>query len=412
VKVAAYMNSRFSSLKRNIDPQPLEAFVVDDEPRMRIFVSHALRNFGFNTFEMSSVAEVEAILTLRKPEVILLDLSLGPSDAVEIMRSLVEARFSGKILLMSGQYADTLQEVETIGKRYGLAMLPFLQKPFRVEELRRRLAGITRSDSAMDARSLLEYALDNNWLELWYQPKIDLKTMLLCGAEALIRVHHPQRGILLPGEFLPAPGDPLYKPLTDFVVRRALADWPSFAANGILLRPAINVPASLLQTPAFVDNVRRHLPKSSKFPGLIVEITETEAIADPELAREVAVQLKLHNILLAIDDFGTDYSTLARLNEVPFTELKLDRKFVAGCALDPQKFAMCQNVIALAHAHFKTVAVAEGVDNQADLKALIGLGFDVAQGFLFAKPMPRGDFAKLLQSRATCGQISRDAATL
>ena len=406
------MNGPPSSSKPHGGPPTREAFIVDDDARVRTFVSHALRNVGYQTCEMSSVAEVESALTLRKPDVILLDLSLGASDAVEVMRSLAEGRFPGKILLMSGQYADTLQEAEAIGRRHGLAMLPFLRKPFRVEELRSRLAAPGQSDASRDENSLLEDALENNWLELWYQPKIDLKTMLVCGAEALVRLHHPQRGILLPGEFLPAPGNPLYKQLTDFVVRRALADWPAFAANGFSIRLAINVPASLLQTSAFVENVRRHLPQNPKFPGLIVEITETEAIADPELAREIAIQLKLYNIQLAIDDFGTDYSTLARLSEVPFAELKLDRKFVDGCASDSRKEAMCRNVIALAKDHFQTVVVAEGVDNQADLKTLITLGFDVAQGFLFAKPMPNDDFASLLLTRAARGQVARAAANL
>ena len=380
------------------EPDGPHAFVLDDEPRVRTFVASVLAHTGFISHEFGRVREIEAALTQHRPEVIILDLSLGESDAVEAMRSLAAARFGGKVLLISGHDPATLEEVQKIGERHGLALLPYLHKPFRFEELRERLVlaiASTQTGSAAD----LETALRNNWLELWYQPKIDLQSMLVCGAEALIRLRHPEHGILQPSAFLPPPGDPLYRPLTDFVIRRALMDWPAFAAEGITNRLAVNVPASILQSPDFVANVRAHLPTHAKFPGLIVEITESEAIADPELAREAAIQLKLYNVHVAIDDFGAGYSSLSRLNELPFIELKLDRKFVAGCASDDAKRSMCRSVIDLAH-RFKIVAVAEGVEVAADLKALVGMGCDVAQGFFFAKPMEKNDFLKTLLARA------------
>ena len=277
-------------------------------------------------------------------------------------------------------------------------MLPFLHKPFRVEELRERLAQLAMPEKA-DATADLETGLRNNWLELWYQPKIDLHSMLVCGAEALIRLRHPNRGLVPPAEFLPPAGDPLYQPLTDFVVRRALADWSAFAADGIMHRLAINVPASILQSVDFVANVRRHLPVHPKFPGLIVEITEDEAMENPELAREMAVQLKLYNVHVAIDDFGAGYSSLARLHELPFVELKLDRKFVTGCSTDKVKREMCRNVLDLAH-RSKISALAEGIEAVVDLNVVKSMGYDLAQGFVFAKPMETGDFVKTILSHA------------
>ena len=211
-------------------PGGRHAFIVDDEPQVRAFVSKALVGAGFIPHEFSRVPEVEAALTLFKPEVIVLDLSLGGTDAVEMMRSLAASRFAGKILLVSGHDPATLDEVRKIGERRGLAMLPILRKPFRLEELRARLADVTEPTGVAAGGSDLEVALQNNWLELWYQPKIDLKSMAVCGAEALIRLRHPKHGIIQPAAFLPPPGDPLYQPLTDFVVRRSLADWSTFAA--------------------------------------------------------------------------------------------------------------------------------------------------------------------------------------
>jgi EAL domain-containing protein (putative c-di-GMP-specific phosphodiesterase class I) len=379
------------------------AFIVDDEPQVRSFVSKALTEAGFIPLEFSRVPEVEAALTLFKPEVIILDLSLGASDAIEMMRSLVASRFSGKILLVSGHKPATINEARKIGERYGLAMLPTLHKPFRIEEIRKRLAHVTESTGVATGGTDLASALRNNWLELWYQPKIDLKSMEVCGAEALIRIRHPEHGIIQPSTFLPPAGDPLYQPLTDFVVRRALADWSTFAAwpsvgdKWSTKRLAINVPASILQRADFIDNMRRHLPTHPQFPGLIVEITEEEAISDPELAREMAIQLQLYNVHVSIDDFGVGYSLLARLNELPFAELKLDRSFVDKCSIDESKRSMCRTVVDLAH-HFQLAAVAEGVETANDLKTLIGMGCDMAQGYFFAKAMKSADFAQFLVS--------------
>ena len=385
-------------------PGGRHAFIVDDEPQVRAFVSKAFVGAGFIPHEFSRVPEVEAALTLFKPEVIVLDLSLAGADAVEMMRSLAASRFAGKILLVSGHDPATLDEVRKIGERRGLAMLPILRKPFRLDELRARLAEVTEPTGVAAGGSDLEVALQNNWLELWYQPKIDLKSMAVCGAEALIRLRHPKRGIIQPAAFLPPLGDPLYQPLTDFVVRRSLADWSTFAAwpsvGGAWStnRLAINVPASILQNQDFVNNVRRHLPSHPQFPGLIVEITEDEAIGDPEFAREIAVQLKLYNIHVSIDDFGAGYSLLARLDELPFAELKLDRSFVNGCSTDERKRAMCQAVVDLAQ-RSRLTTVAEGVENDEDLQTLIAMRYDMAQGFFLAQPMVSGDFGKMLSSR-------------
>jgi EAL domain-containing protein (putative c-di-GMP-specific phosphodiesterase class I)/CheY-like chemotaxis protein len=378
-------------------PEPV-AFVVDDEAQVRAFVSNALVASGFKPIQFASSNDVEQALADTIPQLIVLDLSLGDSDAVEVLRILDGIRYQGDVLLISGHDELTLDQVHSIGERRGISMAEPLRKPFRLEQLRERLHKARRDVPArFDAE--LGAALRNNWLELWYQPKIDLKSRMLCGAEALIRLRHPTHGVVPPANFLPSPGDPLYRPLTDFIVERSLRDWEVFAAHKMTDRLAINVPASVLQRPDFVAHLRKHLPDDPRFPGLIVEITEDEAISDPELAREVAVQLKLYNVHVSIDDFGSGYSSLARLKELPFAEVKVDRSFVNGCARDATKRAMCEAVVDLAR-RFKITAVAEGVETNEDLQVLVDAGYDAAQGFLFARPMVSDDFIDLLTSRA------------
>ncbi len=371
------------------------AFIVDDEKRFRSLISKVVVGMGFTPHEFSKVTELEVALTRIHPDVIILDLSLGGSDAIEVMRSLAEAQFRGEVLLVSGHDEGTLGEVQSIGARLGLTMLGYLRKPIGIAELRGRLSGMSAANGIRVEDADLLSGLKHNWLDLCYQPKIDLTSMRICGAEALVRLKHPEHGILAPAAFLPPPGDPLYKPLTDFVVRRARSDWSCFPDADGPIRLAINVPASILQRPDFVPEVRRHLPSRAGFPGLIVEITEDEALSDPKAARDVAVQLKLYNIHVSIDDFGTGYSSMLRLNELSFAELKLDRKFVAGCSSDAGKQALCKSVVDLAH-RFDLIAVAEGVETESDLRALVGMGCDLAQGFLFGKAMEVGDFVKLL----------------
>jgi EAL domain-containing protein (putative c-di-GMP-specific phosphodiesterase class I) len=237
-------------------------------------------------------------------------------------------------------------------------------------------------------------------LELWYQPKVSLKSLKVCGAEALLRARHPTHGIVSPANLLPPPGDSRYQELSRFVVQRAMADWDTLADQDIFMKFAVNVPVSVISAPGFMRTVRELLPLDRKFTGLIVEVTEDDIIKDPELIREIATQLKIYNVQISIDDFGSAYSSLSRLLELPCVELKLDRSFVANCSIDPQKQTLCRTVINLAH-QFNASVCAEGVETANDLRALIAMGCDMAQGFLFAKPMTLDAFARTLTTQPT-----------
>jgi hypothetical protein len=222
---------------------------------------------------------------------VVLDLALGKSDAVEVIQKLDALKFAGKILLVSGRDERTLSEVEKIGRSRGLLMLPSLQKPFRTADLKNRwlqqlepVPTYSNPVSPAPVKLLIDLAeaIRENWLEVWYQPKINLRSLTVSGAEALIRARHPLHGLIAPVDLLPPVGDPLYRPLSSFVLRSTLDDWPLFAKQGYPLKLAINVPASVLGEPGFVDEVRRAIPYDTAFPGLIIEITEDEVIADPK----------------------------------------------------------------------------------------------------------------------------------
>ena len=375
--------------------QPV-ALVIGGAPEAPEDVSQVLGACGFRPRHYATSNDLNAALDDVTPQVIVLNLALPDADATEVIRILSGRRFTGDVVLIGGDDAAALDALQSMAERRGVNMLEPLRQPQRLAHLHDRMTALYRAGAAPEDASLAA-ALRNNWLELWYQPKFDLRAGRLGGAEASVRLRHPTHGIVPPSRFLPAPGDALYAPLTDFVVEQALVDWAQFAAHDMSGPLAINVPASVLQQPEFVSHLYRFLPADPGFPGLIVEITEDEAIADPEVARAVALQLRLHNVMVSIDDFGSGYSSLERLEELPFAEIKLDRSYVNGCARDAGKRAMCRSVVDLAR-RFHIEAVAEGVESEEDLRVLVEAGYDMVQGYLFARPMQRAEFIALLSS--------------
>jgi EAL domain-containing protein (putative c-di-GMP-specific phosphodiesterase class I) len=241
-------------------------------------------------------------------------------------------------------------------------------------------------------------ALRNNWFEIWYQPKIDLKRKCLAGAEVLPRIHHPELGVLLPGSFVPEVDEASIAELAQHALLAALCDWTMFDEAGFNLHLAVNVPVGVLLRLPVAALVEQYRPKSEQWPGLILEVTEDQIVRDIALANEIAAQLRVSGISIAIDDFGAGYSSLSSLRNLPFAELKIDRSFVRNCAVDATNAAICQTAIDLAH-RFGSAAVAEGVDTQADLQSLMVMGCDFGQGALIAPPMPKEQFLGLLQQR-------------
>jgi len=247
-------------------------------------------------------------------------------------------------------------------------------------------------------RIAITEALRNNWFEIWYQPKIDLKRKCLAGAEALARIHHPQLGILLPGSFLADVDEESVAELAQHALLATLCDWTMFEEAGFNLHLAINVPVGVLLKLPVAALVNEYRPQSERWPGLIVEVTEDQIVRDIALAKEIAAQLRVSGITIAIDDFGAGYSSLSSLRDLPFAELKIDRSFVRACATDATNAAICQTAIDLAH-RFGSAAVAEGIESQADLQALMVMGCDFGQGVLIAPPMPKERFLDLLRQR-------------
>ena len=246
----------------------------------------------------------------------------------------------------------------------------------------------------------LRRALEANELRLHYQPKVDLKTRTIVGAEALLRWPHAKRGFVSPADFVPlAEQTGLIRPLTRWVLDRATGESCAWARAGRRLPVAINVSARSLQDERIVDDVEEALlTHDVRGDRLQIEVTESAVMRDAGRAAEVLASLTGRGVAVSIDDFGTGYSSLGLLRRLPVHELKIDKSFVIGMAGDgAEDTAIVRSTADLAHNLGLTV-VAEGVEDQWTLDLLSSFGCDQAQGYHIARPMPSADFVAWLGS--------------
>jgi diguanylate cyclase (GGDEF)-like protein/PAS domain S-box-containing protein len=239
----------------------------------------------------------------------------------------------------------------------------------------------------------LRRAVEGDELALHYQPKVDLRSKTVVGAEALLRWPHPKRGMVPPGKFIPlAEHTGLMRPLTRWVLDRAIREAHAWERGGQPLPVAVNVSARSLHDRLIVDDVAEALLANDFDPShLQIEVTESAVMADETRAAETLNGLKGKGVDVSIDDFGTGYSSLRLLRQLPVSELKIDRSFVMGMGGEAgEDTAIVRSTNDLGHNLGLTV-VAEGVENEWTLDLLSAFGCDLAQGYYIARPMPPAD---------------------
>jgi EAL domain-containing protein (putative c-di-GMP-specific phosphodiesterase class I)/CHASE2 domain-containing sensor protein len=234
--------------------------------------------------------------------------------------------------------------------------------------------------------------------EIWnaYQPKLDLGSGRIVGAEALVRWSHPQRGPIPPDRFIPiVEAQGRARDLTLHVLRRALKDAAGWRARGMALGIAVNISATLLLDPGFAATLREELA-AARIPAdcVTLEVTESAAMKDSDAAIAALVSWRALGVQISIDDYGTGQSSLAYLQTLPATELKIDKSFVTDLAANERNAIMVRSTIALAH-ELGMKVVAEGIEDGGCLARLTEMGCDTGQGWHIGKPMPAAEFASL-----------------
>lgn len=240
-------------------------------------------------------------------------------------------------------------------------------------------------------------ALEHEQLCLYFQPKVHLGTGRVSGVEALIRWHHPQRGVIPPAEFIPmAEQTGVIRFLTLWALEAALLQCQAWQADGLDLAVSVNLSVRNLYDAHFADQVAELLDTAGVASGrLILELTESFIMADPARARETLTHLWSMGVHLSIDDFGTGYSSLGYLKRLPVHEIKIDKTFVLGLMRDRHDAAIVRATIDLGHNLGLTV-VAEGVEDQQTWHGLVALGCDEAQGYFISPPQPAADLTRWL----------------
>ena len=244
-------------------------------------------------------------------------------------------------------------------------------------------------------------AIENGELAVFFQHKVRLSDGRVAGAEALIRWEHPDRGLVLPDEFVPlVEKTVLLRPLTQFVIDRVLQHWREWAAHGIRLPVAANLsPRSLLDR--HLPDVVRDLLEAYQVPPsfLKLELTESFMVSDSGRSNAVLDALSAIGVGLSIDDFGTGYSSLSHLKQVPIDEIKIDRSFVMGMNEDENDFMIVRATVELGQ-NLGLRVVAEGVEDRETFDRLADFGCDEAQGYYIARPMPAEEFGHWLSARS------------
>jgi EAL domain-containing protein (putative c-di-GMP-specific phosphodiesterase class I) len=253
----------------------------------------------------------------------------------------------------------------------------------------------------LEFEAQLRRALERDEFEVFYQPQFHLGEERLIGFEALVRWHHPERGLVLPDRFIGlAEASGLIVPLGAQVLETACLQTAKWNKAGRDLKIAVNLSAVQLENTDLVGGVSTILERTGLAPKhLELEVTESQVMTKDTAPENMMFELRKLGVRFSIDDFGTGYSNLVRLQRLPLDMLKVDRAFTSGISANRNDaIPLVQTIIALAH-NLGLEVLAEGVETQYQLEKLHFLGCDQAQGYVFAPPLPVGDASALIEKR-------------
>jgi len=367
---------------------PALCFVVDTDFGYLQGFSGSLRGLGVNTVEFVNSARLGESVENHNPEIVFINLNAtDPYDCARALFSLKDCKFGGRVQLFGRCDPVFLESFRKIGIDAALTMLPALQKPIDIAVVRRIVQEQRLATDLVSPPDLsLKKALASNWISFLYQPQVDLKKRTVIGAEAYVRVTHPQHGILPPARFLGGASPEDLSQLAAQAIAKTVKTSAAFFTSGVPLKFAININVETLAKLPVAILIEKYRPPDDQWPGLVFDVTETQVLTKTALLKSRIAGLHQAGVSIAIDNFGRGNSSFGLFKELPFSELKIDRSFVHGCASDQDNANVCKTMIELAH-NFGSRASAVGIEAAEDVRKLADLGCDSGQGYLFAKPM-------------------------
>jgi EAL domain-containing protein (putative c-di-GMP-specific phosphodiesterase class I) len=392
--------------------RPSLCFVVDTDFGYLQGFSRSLRGLGVTPVEFVNSVRLGENVDNHNPDIVFISLDAAdPYDCVRALFSLKECKFAGRVQLYGRCVPAFLESFRKIGTDAGLTMLPALQKPIDFAAVRRIVQGQQLKTEPVSPPELsLKKAMTSNWIVFLYQPQLDLQTKKIVGAEAFVRVSHPRHGILPPARFMGGASEEELAALASQAITNAVKMSAALFKLGVRLKISVNVNVETLSKLPVAILVEKYRPQDDQWPGLVFEVAESQALTKSALLKSRIVGLHQAGVTLALDNCGRGNSSFAIFKELPFSEIKMDRSFVNGCAADKGSANVCESIIKLAHA-FGSKAAAVGIESNEEAQHLLSLGCDVGQGYLFAKPMTEeGLMGKVMTVRAESSAGTADAS--
>lgn len=383
--------------------------VVDDDRTRADRLAGHLAESGFETRVAGSAEDVGASLD-DDVHAIVLDLMMTRDDGIQVIRQLGELRCDANLVVIGDTDRRILSAAERLARARGLRVAGALVRPLEPDILVRLLetgaarAGAgSRGINVQVAQTELLQCMEDGCIDVLYQPKIDVRTLEFIAVEALVRLNHPTRGQLSPAAFLAmAEESGLINRLTRTVFLKALGQAAEWAGNDQPLQVAVNVSPLLLTDlglpETFSDLADRH---GIDRENIVLEITESWLNEEPVAALDILTRLRMKGFNLSIDDFGTGYSTMLQLNEIPYSEMKLDQSFIRNATRDREARAIVESSIELGH-KLGLKVVAEGIEKQEDWDLISDMACDEGQGYFIARPMPGDQIPAWLRHWNSC----------
>lgn len=382
----------------------LTTLVVEDHDFQRRTIARMLLSHGAKAVLQARDGReaLDLIQNVAKVDIVLCDLDMPEMDGLEFLRHLGQAHCSASVIICSAQERALLGSVEKMAHAYGVQLLGVIEKPVtlkRIEKLiARHRAGNEQAPPApprAPAFTLEQIllGLQQKQFEPFFQPKMDLETERVVGAEALARWRHPEQGLIGPYAFIPLlEQNRQLETLTFTMLETASAACRELRERGLDLTVSVNLSLVSLNDTALADRITDTVRASRLDPHhMILEITETAAMTEEAPALENLARLRMRGFGLAVDDYGTGFSSLRQLTRVPFSELKIDQGFVTGFSANPSSRTIVESSVQMAR-RLGIKSVAEGVETRDDWDTLKTLGCNTAQGYFIAKPMDKSAF--------------------
>ncbi|MEO8143983.1 MAG: EAL domain-containing response regulator [Betaproteobacteria bacterium] len=388
-----------------MDIADLRFLIAEDHEFQRQMLARMLATLGAKDIREASDGRA-ALKIIHDPDlpvdIVISDLDMPGMDGMEFIRHLGESKAGMSIILASALERELLESIATMTKAYGVRLLGVVEKPIvpgnleALIRLHQPPPAAPREPKAASPVFTLEQVaegLKNDQFEPFFQPKIELATGRVKGAEALARWRHPRHGLVAPYAFIRLIEESrLIDVLTWSMLKKSAACCSDWRAAGLDLSVSVNLSPSSLSDVGLADRIVKLVRGQNLDPQhMILEVTESAAAADTGKALENLSRLRMKGFGISIDDYGTGYSSMQQLTRIAFTELKIDQSFVLNASKQKSAAVILESNLEMAR-KLKVRAVAEGVETREDYALLQRLGCDLAQGYFIARPMEAAAF--------------------